>query len=132
MKTRIIVLLITLFLLLSTSVAAHDMCYIFPEHPSDEILSVGNGGVSPLNILCTLFGHADPIARNVGTYTQTMCIKQGDSICRAVCYRYNYCSRCDENLGSAHTGHHIRDGYCLQDMWDQYHANWVYDCITCN
>jgi len=132
MKTRIIVLAIALFLLLSTSIAAHDFHTVLPEYPSDEILAAGSGGVSPLNILCTLFGHASPVERNDGRYTQTKCVHDGDSICRAVCYRYKYCSRCDEKLGIAIGGDHIRDGYCLRDMWAQYQANWVYDCITCN
>lgn len=134
MKFKIVCLFLATVMLLTPSVGAHDLHDDAFETPSIEEYAIeGDDSVSPLALLCTLFGHADPVERNDGTYTQTMCINVGDSQCRAVCYRYQYCSResCGENLGYALTGHHVRDGYCIRRMWDQYEASWIYDCITC-
>lgn len=132
MKVKVISLMLAILAALSTSVAAHDLCNEMTGETAIEAVTVEEGErVSPLSLICNLLGHSVE-EKNDGTYTQTMCVNVGDSKCQAKCYRYKYCTRDNENLGYANTGHHIRNDYCICRMWEQYEASWIYDCITCN
>lgn len=134
MKFKFMSFILVAVIMLSSAVGAHSVYEENIDVPSVDTYAIGGEDlVSPLATLCTLFGHADPVERNSGSYSQTKCISVGDDECQAICYRYKYCSRenCGENLGYASSGYHIRNGYCLDRMWDQYQASWVYDCTTC-
>ena len=111
MKVKVISLMLAILAALSTSVAAHDLCNEMTGETAIEAVTVEEGErVSPLSLICNLLGHSVE-EKNDGTYTQTMCVNVGDSKCQAKCYRYKYCTRDNENLGYANTGHHIRNDY---------------------
>ncbi len=129
MKLKNIGLIFATVLLLASSVSANDFHNISIEPISGEVCSIeANKPVDSPASFCDIFGHSsNTYEKNAGSYTQTMCVNLGDKCCRAVCYRYVYCSRCDANIGRASSGHHVADNYCLRRLV----ADGVTDATVC-